>query len=239
MIVRMLRPRPVAVTGALLGGALGAWIVTYVRMRGMDARPTLGGLGWYLGIWVAMTAAMMLPATAPMVVVFSRASRRRGLAAAPTWLFVAGYLVAWTLYGLTAYGLDRAARSAAPHFLTWNQGGRYLSAAALVAAGLYELTPLKEVCLRHCRSPVHFFHAGWRDGSTGALRMGAVHGLYCVGCCWGLMLALFALGVMSLIWMAAIAIVVFVEKVLPLGDRLAPAIAAALVAGATWVVVAT
>ncbi len=235
--------KPVAVAGALVGGALAAWIVTFVRMRGMDAAPgaELGGVGWYLGIWVMMTAAMMLPATAPMVVVFSRVSRERArhrsFPAAPTWVFLAGYLVAWTFYGLVAYGLDHGARSAAPHLLVWVQGERYPVAIALVAAGLYELTPLKEVCLRHCRRPIHFVHAGWRDGSVGALRMGSEHGLYCVGCCWGLMLALFALGVMNLTWMAAIAIVIFVQKVLPLGDRLAPVVAATFVALALWVVV--
>jgi predicted metal-binding membrane protein len=235
--------KPVAVAGALLGGALAAWAVTYVRMRGMDAGPgvELDGLGWYLGIWVTMTAAMMLPATAPMVFAFSRVSqeraRRKSLNGAPTWIFVAGYLFAWTFYGLIAYGLYRAARSAAPYVLAWDHPGRYVAGVALVAAGLYELTPLKEVCLRRCRSPVHFVHAGWRGGSAGALRMGSEHGLYCLGCCWGLMLALFALGAMSLTWMATIAIVIFVQKVLPLGDRLAPVVAAALVALAAWVVV--
>src|SRR5215831_15986905 len=153
--------KPVAVAGVLLGGALAGWIVTFVRMRGMDAGSGagLGGLGWYLGIWLTMTAAMMLPATAPMVVVFSRVSRKRAqhrsLPAARTWVFVAGYLVVWTLYGLVAYGIDHGARSAAPHFLAWVQGERYLACVALVAAGLYELTPLKEVCLRHCRGPIH------------------------------------------------------------------------------------
>jgi predicted metal-binding membrane protein len=242
MIGKMLRPRPVAVAGALLAGALAAWMVTYERTHAMDAGPSnLGGFGWHLGIWVAMTAAMMLPAAAPMVLVFSRVSRERarhrGLASVPTWVFVAGYVVAWTAYGLGTYGLDRGAHSAAPHLLAWAQGGRYLAGAALGAAALYELTPLKEVCLRHCRGPIHFVHAGWRDGAVGALRMGAEHGLYCVGCCWGLMLALFALGVMSLTWMGAIAVLVFVQKVLPIGDRLAPLVATTLFALGTWVVV--
>ena len=178
MIATMLRPRPVAVAGALLAVALAAWTVTYVRMHGMDAGPrSLGSLGWYLGMWVAMTAAMMVPAAAPMVLVFSRVSRerarRRGLASVPTWVFVAGYVVLWTAYGLVAYGLDRGARAAAPQLLEWAQAGRYLPAVALGAAALYELTPLKEVCLRQCRGPIHFVHAGWRDGAFGALRMGA------------------------------------------------------------------
>jgi predicted metal-binding membrane protein len=238
----MLRPRPVAVAGALLAAALAAWVVMYERMLGMDAgSSSFGGLGWYLGIWVAMTAAMMLPAAAPMVLVFSGVSRERarhrGLASVPTWVFVAGYVVVWTAYGLVAYGLDRGARAAAPHLLAWAPVGRYLPGVALGAAALYELTPLKEVCLRHCRGPIHFVHAGWRDGAFGAMRMGAEHGLYCVGCCWGLMLALFAPGVMSLTWMGAIAVVIFVQKALPLGDRLAPLVATTLIALATWVVV--
>jgi len=117
------------------------------------------------------------------------------------------------------------------------RAGRYVAGAALVFAGLYELTPLKEVCLRHCRGPLHFVLGGWRDGQTGALRMGVEHGLYCVGCCWGLMVALFALGVMSLAWMAMIAAVIFVQKVLPAGDRLAPVFAVAFVALGVWVAV--
>jgi predicted metal-binding membrane protein len=234
-------PRPVAVSAALLGGALVAWIVTYQRMRGMDAGPAtdLGGLGWYVGIWVTMMAAMMLPSVAPMVLVFSRVNgeraRRGNAGAAPTWVFVAGYLIAWTGYGLLAYGFYRAVKDAAPHFLGWGEGGRYVAGGALVFAGLYELTPLKKVCLRHCRGPLHFVLSGWRDGNAGALRMGGGHGLYCVGCCWGLMVALFALGVMSLIWMAVIAVVIFVQKVLPAGDRLAPLFAGAFLALGIWV----
>ena len=94
-------------------------------------------------------------------------------------------------------------------FLGWDEEGPLVAGAVIAAAGLYQLTPLKSVCLRHCRSPLHFVLHGWRDGRAGAVRMGATHGLYCVGCCWGLMLALFALGVMSLFWMAVVAAVIF------------------------------
>ena len=239
----MSLPRPIAVSGALLGAALVGWIVTYQRMHGMDAGPgtDLGGLGWYLGIWVTMTAAMMLPSVAPMVLVFSRVNReraRRGsLGAAPTWVFVAGYLVAWTAYGLVAYALFRVGKEAAPNFLAWNRGGGYVAGAALVFAGLYELTPLKDVCLRHCRGPLHFVLGGWREGQAGAMRMGVEHGIYCVGCCWGLMVALFALGVMSLTWTAVIAAVIFVQKVLPFGDRLELLFATAFIALGVWVAV--
>jgi predicted metal-binding membrane protein len=240
----MLLPRPILVPTTLLGGAFAAWIVTYQRMQGMDAGPgtALGGLGWYLGIWVTMMAAMMLPSAVPMVLAFNRVSaeraRRESAPAVQTWVFVAGYLVAWTAYGLLAYAVYRTAKSVAPHFLGWTSGGRYVAAAALVAAGLYELTPLKEVCLRRCRLPFHVVVRGWRGGPLGALRMGADHGLSCVGCCWGLMLALFALGVMSLLWMAMIAAVIFVEKVLSAGDRFAPFVGAAFATLGIWVAVA-
>ena len=104
-----------------------------------------------------------------------------------------------------------------------------MAGAALAAAGLYQLTPLKEVCLRHCRGPIRYLARGWREGRLGALRMGAEHGLFCVGCCWGLMLALFALGVMSLFWTALVAAAIFAEKVLPRGERLAAGLALVLV----------
>ena len=234
-------PRRAGASAAVVAVALLAWIVTYERMHGMDAGPgmDLGGLGWYVGIWVTMMAAMMLPSAAPMVLVFDRLNRERARGdnanAVPTWVFVAGYLVAWTVYGIVAYGVYRAAKDVAPHFFAWHRGGRYVAGGALVFAGLYELTPLKETCLRHCRGPIHFALGGWRDGAAGALRMGIEQGLYCVGCCWGLMVALFALGVMSLTWMAVIAAVIFAQKVLPLGDRLAPLFAVAFVALGIWV----
>jgi predicted metal-binding membrane protein len=235
--------KPVALFGALLAAALVAWIVTYQRMHGMDAGPgtDLGGLGWYLGIWVTMMAAMMLPSVAPMVLVFARISRdraRRGRAFVPTWVFLAGYLIAWTVYGLAAYGIFRALRWAVGGSLHWNGAGAWVAGGAVLAAGLYQLTPLKRVCLRHCRGPVHFVLHGWRDGRLGALRMGVEHGAFCVGCCWGLMLALFALGVMSLVWMVVIAAIIFAEKLLPAGEAFSRVFAIALVAGGIWVAAA-
>jgi predicted metal-binding membrane protein len=226
---------PVGVVSLLLGAALVTWIVTIERMSGMDGGPgtDLGGLGWYVGVWVTMMAAMMLPSVLPMVLLFARVAReraRREQAFVPTWMFVAGYLAAWTGYGLAAYGIVRAVRALDPGFLAWDEQGPLVAGAVVVVAGLYQLTPLKNVCLRHCRSPLHFVLHGWRDGRAGAVRMGAEHGLYCVGCCWGLMLALFALGVMSLFWMAVVAAVIFVEKVTPFGARLTRPLAVALVA---------
>jgi len=233
--------RPIPLTALVLAGALAAWIITVQRMRGMDAGPgtDLGGLGWYVGIWVTMMAAMMLPSAAPMVLLFARVSgerARRGQAEpVPTWIFVAGYLAAWTAYGLVAYGLYRAVVSAGTAWLAWDRAGPYVAGVALVAAGMYQLTPLKDVCLRHCRSPMHFLLHAWHEGRTGAFRMGVEHGAFCVGCCWGLMVALFALGVMSLFWMAVVAIVILAEKLAPHGEQLTRVFAVALVVLGVWV----
>jgi predicted metal-binding membrane protein len=231
---------PVWTTALLLGAALVAWIVTIDRMRGMDAGPgtDLGGLGWYLGIWVTMMAAMMLPSVAPMALVFARISRERrgrGREFVPTWIFLAGYLSAWTAYGIAAYGLFRIVTAFGTDWLAWDRAGPYVAGGAIAAAGLYQLTPLKEVCLRHCRGPMHYILHGWHEGRVGALRMGAEHGLFCVGCCWGLMVALFALGVMSLFWMAVVAGLICAEKVLPYGVALSRAFAVALVALGIWI----
>jgi predicted metal-binding membrane protein len=225
-----LRPRA-SIVAWLLGLALVAWIVTVQRMRGMDAGPgtDLGTLGWYLGIWVTMMAAMMLPSAAPTVMMFGRT---RG--DAQTWAFVAGYLLAWTGYGLVAYAVYRGIRAEAPAFLAWDEHGPWVAGGALVAAGLYQLTPLKSACLRHCRSPLHFLLHG-RPGSLGALWMGIEHGGICVGCCIGLMLALFALGVMSLFWMAVVAAAILIEKALPGGEAFARLLAVVLVALGIWV----
>ena len=225
-----LRARPTLV-GLLLGVALVAWIVSLQRMRGMDAGPgtDLGTLGWYLGVWVTMMAAMMLPSATPTVLMFAKA---RGHA--QTGVFVVGYLAAWTAYGLAAYALYRGIRAAAPSFLAWDQQGPWVAGSALAAAGLYQLTPLKTACLRHCRSPLHFLLHG-RAGVVGALWMGVEHGGICVGCCVGLMLALFALGVMSLFWMVIVAAAILIEKALPGGEALARLVAILLVALGIWV----
>jgi len=242
--VRLAEPRSrFLLTATLLAASLVAWIVTVQRMRGMDAGPgtDLGGLGWFVGIWVTMMAAMMLPSAAPMILLFARVSRdqsRRGNVVVPSWLFVAGYLAVWTAVGLAAYGLYRAVVSGGTGWLAWDRAGPYLAGAALLAAGVYQLTPLKDVCLRHCRSPLHYLFHGWRPGRVGAVRMGVEHGGWCLGCCSGLMVALFALGVMSLFWMAVVGAVILVEKVVPGGLRLSRLFAVALLALGIWVAAA-
>jgi predicted metal-binding membrane protein len=221
------------VVAGLLGVTLVAWILTVQRMEGMDAGPgtDLGTLGWFLGIWVTMTAAMMLPSAAPTVTLFARL---RG--AANSVIFVIGYLVAWTAYGLVAYAAYRVLRVWAPSFLAWDEHGPWIAGGALAAVGLYQLSTLKSTCLRHCRSPLHFL-THTRRGGLGALCSGTVHGAYCVGCCSGLMLALFALGVMSLLWMAVVAAVILVEKLLPRGEAFARVFATTLLVLGVWVAV--
>ena len=231
--------RETAAAAALLGLALVAWIVTVHRMAGMDAGPgtALGGLGWYLGVWVTMMAAMMLPSAAPMVLLYAKVARERpGTPSTP--VFVAGYLAAWTAYGLAAYALYRLVAGVDHGALSWHRAGPYVAGAAVAGAGLYELTPLKSVCLRHCRSPLHFVLSGWREGRLGAVTMGLEHGAYCVGCCWGLMVVLFSLGVMSLTWMAVLGAVIFAQKLLPGGERLTRVVAVALVAVGVWIAAA-
>jgi predicted metal-binding membrane protein len=236
------RVTPAVVGAVLIGAALVGWIVLYLQMQGMDIGPgtDLGALGWWTGIWATMTAAMMLPSAAPMVLFFARIAgerARRGQAYVSTWFFVAGYLVVWTAVGLVAFGLYRAIAGIAPGFLAWNAQGPVVAGLAIAAAGVYQLTPLKRLCLHQCRSPLSFVLHSWRDGRRGALRMGMVHGAYCVGCCWGLMLILFVLGVMSLLWMAVVAAVIFAEKVLPQTRLFIPAVAVVAVAVGVWVAV--
>ncbi len=201
---------------ALLGGlAALAWWSTVRSMNGMDSSPgaDLGALGWFVGIWIVMMAAMMLPAVSPTVALYAGLTRKRG--ASLPLVFASAYLVVWGLAGLVAYGVFALARGAFGDQLSWHSGGRWLSGGILVAAALYELTPLKDLCLGKCRSPVGFLLGSWRDGTRGAFEMGAKHALWCIGCCWSLMAALFALGVMSILWMAVVAGLITVEKLLP------------------------
>ena len=209
--------------------ALVAWIVAIDRMRGMDMGPgtSLGTLGWYLGIWVTMMAAMMLPSALPVLRLYARAAGRR----TSTLGFAIGYLAVWAAFGLAAYGVQQLLSGRLP----WETSGRYVAGAAIVTAGLYQLTPVKEICLRHCRSPMGFLITKWRDGPVGPATMGVHHGLYCTGCCAALMVTLFALGVMSLFWMAIVAVIVLGEKVLPRGERFSRGVALLLLGLGAWV----
>ena len=198
----------------------------------VDTHPAPTSILLYLPIWVNMMVAMMFPSVAPMVMLFATLSRNRraeGQPSTPTWVFLAGYLAVWSLVGVLAYLLSLAL----PAVSMMAPGLRidYPLAAGLVliCAGLYQLTPLKQVCLRHCRSPMSVILSGWRDGNLGSFRMGFEHGAYCLGCCWGLMLVLFVVGLMNLVGMVILSAVIFGEKVVPHGALIAKLAAVALI----------
>jgi predicted metal-binding membrane protein len=199
----------------LLALAAAAWWLTAKRMAGMDAGPgtDLGTLGWFLGVWVVMMAAMMFPSLAPTTGLYARMTRRRGVSR--PLLFAGGYLAVWGAAGLVAYAVFRLGRASLGGDLAWGAGGRWVAGGVLAVAAIYELTPLKDVCLGKCRSPLGFLLGTWRDGKRGALEMGSRHAAWCLGCCWALMAGLFVLGVMSLTWMALIAALIAVEKMVP------------------------
>jgi predicted metal-binding membrane protein len=175
-------------------------------------------------MWWAMMAGMMLPSALPMTLTFATVNRRRrerGTPWVPTAVFVAGYLAAWGAFSIAATAAQWALERAALMTPMTGLSSPLLGGVLLVAAGVYQVTPLKHACLRRCRSPLSFVLGYWRDGTAGALRMGAEHGAFCLGCCALLMTLLFVGGVMNLAWAAAIAAFVLLEKLLPAGEALA------------------
>ena len=199
--------------GLLIAVAAACWAVTAIRMQGMDMGPgtDLGSLGWFAGIWATMMAAMMLPSLSPMAVAYSRGARRVRPVAGTT-LYAVGYLLVWLTAGLLAYALIEGVRSLDIVFLAWDRAGQYIAGGVILGAALYELTPVKATCLRHCRDSRLLRR---RRGALGALTMGVEQGGFCVGCSWALMAALFTLGVMSIGWMVLIAVLIGLEKLLP------------------------
>lgn len=222
----------------LLCCAAAAWYFTVLAFREMAPGPGTMGLGLtgFLAAWTLMMAAMMLPALSPLAAVYLRSiqsTRSALLRATRTTALVAGYLVAWAIFGAIAFaaaqlagGLAMGAPDAAP----------WVGAGVVAAAGLYQVTPLKDFCLRHCRSPVAFLlHVSGYRGRLRDLRVGIYHGLYCIGCCWALMVVLIAVGVMNLAWMAAIAAAVFLEKTWSHGPAVSKVIGAALLGFAFFI----
>lgn len=199
----------------LLALAGAGWWWTVERMRGMDDGPWtgLGTLGWFLGVWVVMMAAMMFPSAAPTIALYSRMTLTRSRML--PLLFASGYLATWAAVGAVAFALASAGGRVAGGVLSWDRAGRWVAAATLLLAAAYELTPLKDVCLGKCRSPLGLLLGSWRDGWSGAVRMGMRNGAWCVGCCCALMAGFFALGVMSAVWMAIVAGLIALEKTLP------------------------
>lgn len=180
------------------------------------------GYFWMMFLmWAVMMVGMMLPSVTPMVLIYAGVARKsaaQGMPVAPTGAFVSGYIAIWLIFSLFAtlaqWGLDQATLLS-PMMVSNSVS---LGASLLIAAGIYQWLPIKDKCLHHCRSPVHFITTHWRPGSIGAFKMGLSHGAFCLGCCWVLMTLLFVGGVMNLLWIAAIALFVLLEKVLPFGD---------------------
>ncbi len=196
-------------------------------------------------MWWVMMIAMMIPSAAPMILLYARVFRHgqaRGQILAPlvpTAAFAAGYLACWLAFSAAATALQFALERLGhvDGMMMWSTD-RWLTAGLLVSAGLFQLSPLKTACLAHCRTPAAFLSRHWRLGRAGAFRLGLVHGAYCLGCCWALMLLLFAAGIMNLVWIAGLAILVLIEKLSTFGARLVPLAGAALLCAGLYVAVA-
>jgi predicted metal-binding membrane protein len=229
--LQLARRHPELLVGLVATAAL-AWWWTAVRMAGMDTGPgtDLGALGWFTGSWVMMMVAMMLPSFAPTLTAYVTLTRGRQ---SGRWLlFAGGYLLAWTAAGLLAYGLFELGKGLLAGGLAWHDGGRWLAGGVVALAAAYQFTPMKRACLTRCRGQLGDVQGGSRQGFSDALAMGARSGVWCIGCSWALMATLFALGVMSLTWMALVALLVALEKTgpSPFAARLATATVLAVLA---------
>ena len=206
----------------LLGFAAAGWVVFLAGASGrsgmgMDAGPDLtmdGSAAFFIAMWVAMMVGMMFPASAPMIFFYARTQRGRSL---PVALFTLSYILIWVAFGVVAFLLGVAIERLVEHSDWVADNWARVGGLLIFIAGLYQLTPLKNVCLAKCRSPLGFIMTEWRDGLSGALRMGLRHGLFCFGCCWLLFLIIVPIGMMNVAAMLGIAAVVFAEKTLPWG----------------------
>jgi predicted metal-binding membrane protein len=198
--------------------------------------------GYVFAMWIVMMIGMMTPSVAPMILIYARVGRQAAMEgkpfAASGW-FAAGYLLAWTAFSLVATLAQWALERAALLTPMMESASNILGAIVLILAGLYQWTPLKEACLSYCRSPLLFIQqqGGFRREPAGALALGFRHGIYCIGCCWALMALLFVGGVMNLLWIAALAILVLIEKAVPFGWVIARLAGLAFVAGGVWLLI--
>ncbi|MGE4048241.1 MAG: DUF2182 domain-containing protein [Acetobacteraceae bacterium] len=236
------RDRLILVTGvAVIVAAAWAWLLLGAGMdegpmshHGMPTMPGMAEMtrptawtpayaGLMLSMWWIMMVAMMLPSAAPMLLLFAKINRREREHERPyvrTSVFAAGYLLVWGVFSVLATAVQWALERAGL-LMSMSSSSMWLGGALLVGAGLWQLTPLKGACLRHCRSPIAFLSHGWRGGRVGALRMGVEHGAYCLGCCWFLMALLFFGGIMNLYWIIGLAVYVLLEKTIPMGHWVA------------------
>jgi len=248
------KDRIIVISGVVAVAAIAWGYTVYVAQTqadmGMSMGMAMGNVRSWSGVdfslmfvmWAVMMVAMMVPSAAPMLLLFATVNRKRRQEArpfVPTSVFLSGYLVVWAGFALAAtlgnWGLHQAS------LLTSMMGGSssgYLGGGLLVVAGVFQWSQLKYACLTHCRSPLSFLMSDWKDGTRGAFMMGLVHGKYCLGCCWILMALLFVLGVMNLVWIAALAAFVLAEKVIPVGERVSKVTGILLVGWGVWAVLA-
>lgn len=245
--MNLLRSERAVILLALASVIAIAWFYLFVARENMRmAMPEMSGMPdmampfaapWVFAMWWVMMLGMMLPSAAPMILTFAALQRRkqeRHEPYVPTAMFVAGYLIVWGGFSLAATAAQWALQQNALLSPMLALASPVVGGALFVLAGIYQFTPLKHACLSRCRSPFAFVLNHWRDGWSGALRMGTSHGLYCLGCCWVLMALLFAVGVMNLVWVAVIAAFVFAEKLLPGGVWVARLGGAAMAAFGVW-----
>jgi predicted metal-binding membrane protein len=212
-----------------------------MAMPGMQAWRAVDFLLMFI-MWSVMMVAMMTPSAAPMIMVYSRIARQRYQQQSPllaTGIFLSGYLIVWTVFSAAATLAQWGLHSLALLSPMMVSTSPILGGVLLIGAGIFQFTPLKHTCLSHCRSPVGFFMTEWRPGSKGALAMGLRHGTFCVGCCWLLMALLFVAGVMNLLWVATIAVIVLVEKVVPAGHWVSRAIGILVIIWGTAMIAGT
>ena len=250
-IESIIKKDRVIITSGVVAVAALAWAyMAYVSQSNADMDMTMGNVRPWNGVdfslmfvmWTVMMVAMMIPSAAPMLLLFASVNRKRRQESrpfVPTSVFLSGYLAVWTGFALLAtlgnWGLHQAS------LLTSMMGGSssgYLGGGLLLVAGAFQWSQLKYACLTHCRSPLSFLMSDWRNGTRGAFLMGLVHGKYCLGCCWILMALLFVLGVMNLVWIAALAAFVLAEKVAPAGIKMSRVTGGLLVIWGAWAMLA-
>jgi predicted metal-binding membrane protein len=219
------------ILGSLLFLASVAWALLVWQSAVMDGEMSLTmsmGAPLFIALWVVMMVAIMFPTAAPMMLMFNRIHnqrREKGQSFVPTWIFVAAYLLVWSATGIAAYGIAVLGDELADQSMWLMDNGARIGGVVLIAAGAYQLSPLKSVCLNKCRSPISFVLHSWRDGSLGSFRMGLEHGVYCLGCCWLLFVILFPLGMMNIAVLAGITALIFAEKSTAWGRQIARAAA--------------
>ncbi len=227
-----LEDKKIIVAGLFVVAAVGwiymfymAWAMENMHLVDMWMPPKGGSRIWTVWdffmlffMWLTMMLAMMTPTAAPMVLMFSTVNKNKRLKQQPyasTFIFLGGYLVAWAIFSIAATVIQWPLHESGLLNPMMNSRSYLMSGGILILAGLYQWTPLKDVCLRQCRTPLGFLMTAWQDGNWGAFRMGLHHGLFCVGCCWALMAILFAVGVMNMLWVILITVFVLLEKILP------------------------